>query len=259
MFAKPVMGGVTSPFGARIVDGRYNFHNGVDFGWLYAHPIKSRRVYSAHPGTVVDAGYSSAPGNYVLVDVGGGFRLRYIHLASIGVRVGQKVGYSTFIGVMGATGTSTRSARTHLHLDLFKGAARVNPEPYLTLPFGYTGPTFTQADTKPVEETIMPKLIKRATETPEWSLFHPSFRGESDLERGYIVTTDPATAVAWARTWADGSGSEKAEPRDVYVGMQAAARLTHAAHVRSVPAALSDSKLTAAVNALTTKLTSIFK
>lgn len=83
--ARPVMGGVTSPYGSRTINGVRNWHSGVDFGWLNADIAGSRRVYSAHPGTVFDAGYSSAPGNYVLVDVGGGFELRYIHLSSIAV------------------------------------------------------------------------------------------------------------------------------------------------------------------------------
>lgn len=138
MLCKPVMGGITSGFGPRSI----GFHNGVDFGWLLRDVAGSRRVYSAHPGTVVDAGYSSAPGNYVLVDIGDGKRLRYIHLSRIDVRVGQKVGYSTPIGVMGDTGTSTAPGQVHLHLDLFDGPYRINPEPYLTLPFGHTGPVF---------------------------------------------------------------------------------------------------------------------
>lgn len=68
------------------------------------------------------------------------------------------------------------------------------------------------------------RLIRREGTTAEWSLFHPTLRGPSDLERGYIVVTDPEIAKGLARTWADGFGSEKVEPRDVYIGLQAAAR-----------------------------------
>lgn len=146
MLCKPVMGGITSHYGWRTLRDRYgreyrNFHNGTDFGWLNADVAGSRKVYSAHPGIVVDAAYSSEPGNYVLVDIGGGKKLRYIHLDSFAVKVGQKVGYSTFIGVMGDTGTATSPGQIHLHLDLYKGSERVNLEPFLTLPFGHTGPS----------------------------------------------------------------------------------------------------------------------
>ncbi len=147
MLCKPVMGGITSGYGPRSI----GFHNGVDFGWLLRDVAGSRRVYSAHPGTVVDAGYSSAPGNYVLVDIGGGKKLRYMHLSRIDVTVGQKVGYSTPIGVMGDTGTSTAKGQIHLHLDLFDGQYRINPEPYLTLPFGYAGTTQASTGATPID------------------------------------------------------------------------------------------------------------
>lgn len=147
MLARPVMGGITSGYGPRSI----GFHSGVDFGWLLRDVEGSRRVYSAHPGTVTDAGYSSAPGNYVLVDIGDGKKLRYIHLSRIDVTVGQKVGYSTPIGVMGDTGTSTARGQIHLHLDLFDGSTRINPEPYLTLPFGYAGTTQASTGATPLE------------------------------------------------------------------------------------------------------------
>lgn len=88
------------------------------------------------------------------------------------------------------------------------------------------------------------RLIRREGNTPEWSLFHPTLKGPSDLERGYIVTTDPTVARGWARTWSDGFGTEKAEPRDVYVEMQAAARLTYTGD----PTALSLDAIAKAVN-----------
>lgn len=51
--AKPVMGPVTSPYGWRGSGRTRNFHNGIDWGWLFLHIIRSRRVTS--PGSV-DAG-----------------------------------------------------------------------------------------------------------------------------------------------------------------------------------------------------------
>ena len=150
--AKPVMGGISSHYGWRYVNGVRNFHNGLDFYWLNANIAESRKVYSAAPGVVVDAGYGSEPGNYVLVDIGGGYKVRYIHLASDNVTVGQRVGYSTRIGTMGDTGTATRPGQIHLHMDLYSGSSRINPEPYMTLPFGYTGSSLAGGGTTPIED-----------------------------------------------------------------------------------------------------------
>ena len=65
--ARPAIGPITSGYGWRTLNGRYNFHNGLDYGWLNANITESRNVYSAAPGTVVDAGYGADPSNYVLV------------------------------------------------------------------------------------------------------------------------------------------------------------------------------------------------
>lgn len=153
MLCKPVMGGISAPYGYSpgYLGGRVK-HNGIDFFWLYKEQEASRRVYSAHPGTVTDAGYSSQAGNYVLVDIGGGYKVRYIHLSQIAVKVGQRVGYSTFLGVMGDTGTATAPGQIHLHMDLFKGTERVNPAPYLVLPFGYGRITPATTETTPIPE-----------------------------------------------------------------------------------------------------------
>lgn len=151
--AKPAMGDFNDLYGWRILDGVRNFHNGVDIGWLYAHPIASRRVLSAHPGTVADVGYSAASGYYITVRIDARWLVRYIHLAkdSARVKVGQKVGYGTHLATMGNTGTKF----VHLHFDLFDlfkstKEKRVDPMPYITLPYGYTGPSSAGGGSTPV-------------------------------------------------------------------------------------------------------------
>lgn len=84
------------------------------------------------------------------------------------------------------------------------------------------------------EQEIDVKLVKRSEGTPEWSLFHPSLRGPSEGERGYLVTTDENVARGLARTWApDGFGTEKAEPRDAYVSLQQSARWAYDRNVQA--------------------------
>lgn len=148
--ARPAIGPITSGYGWRTLNGVKNFHNGLDFGWYYADVVGSRKVYSVAPGTVVNVAYSGIAGNYVLIDLGGGYKARYIHLSRTSVTPGQRVGYSTPIGVMGDTGSST--SQIHLHLDLFYGSNRVNPEPYMTLPFGYKGLSPSVTESTPIEQ-----------------------------------------------------------------------------------------------------------
>lgn len=240
--AKPVMGPITSRYGWRTINGVRNFHNGLDYGWLYADVSGSRKVYSAHPGIVDDAAYSAIAGNYVLVNIGGGYRVRYIHLASSSVTVGQRIGYSTLIGTMGDTGSST--SQIHLHMDLFSGDTRINPEPHVTLPFGYDGPdlsgggsTTIPPTTTPIipadeyyieddEMTIKVGARKEADGTAkEWIRIAPWITG------GYQVTTDVATAIAWSRLHGRGFGVDGWDffvERNDYIAIQTAARTAHA-------------------------------
>lgn len=143
--AKPVIGPVTTPggaYGPRMLDGVYNFHNGLDFSYLYADVAGSTVVRSAHPGTVTNVGYSAEAGRYITVRVDDRWLVRYIHLVKDSARVipGQRVGYGTHLATMGNSGTVYR----HLHFDLFDmwkttAEKRVDPAPHITLPYGYTG------------------------------------------------------------------------------------------------------------------------
>lgn len=90
------------------------------------------------------------------------------------------------------------------------------------------------------EEDDEMKLIKRSEGATEASLFHPSFHGDSDKERGYYVITDLNEIVDWERIlYPGGAGSAKEEPRSVYVRMQQSARIAHSnvSCARCTPAA----------------------
>ncbi|MFC1710390.1 peptidoglycan DD-metalloendopeptidase family protein [Patescibacteria group bacterium] len=83
-------------------------------------------VLAADSGTVLVAGWPDGYGygNRVLIDHGNGFRTLYAHLSKIYVAPGQSVRRGDLIGVMGSTG---RSTGTHLHFEVIKNGAQINP------------------------------------------------------------------------------------------------------------------------------------
>lgn len=130
LFIKPVDAPATSPFGMRLhpVLGYYRMHTGVDFG----APC-GRQVVSVADGEVTFAGAFGGYGNRVVIkhaDINGHeTTTTYNHLESYGVRVGDKVKQNQVIAQVGTTGLSTGC---HLHFEVTKDGAYVDPMPYLT-------------------------------------------------------------------------------------------------------------------------------
>ncbi len=115
-FIWPAQGGyISSQMGARW--GRQ--HNGIDI----ARP-SGRSIQAADGGTVKAAGPLGGFGNRIEIDHGNGYTTLYAHLASINVKPGQKLAQGTQIGVMGSTGHSTG---LHLHFEVRKNGALINP------------------------------------------------------------------------------------------------------------------------------------
>lgn len=115
-FAWPAVGGyVSSGMGYRW--GR--MHEGIDI----ARP-SNRSILAADNGTVKTATGHPTYGNYIVISHNNGYETLYGHLSSIQVRPGQVVSKGTKIGVMGSTG---RSTGIHLHFEVRKNGALVNP------------------------------------------------------------------------------------------------------------------------------------
>ncbi|MFM5916429.1 MAG: peptidoglycan DD-metalloendopeptidase family protein [Novosphingobium sp.] len=118
----PVIGGhITSGFGLRRhpILGYSRLHAGIDFGAAYGSPI-----YAVSDGTVSFAGWHGGHGNYVRLEHGGGFGTGYGHMSRIAVSSGSHVRAGQVIGYVGSTGLSTGP---HLHYELYRGGAPVNP------------------------------------------------------------------------------------------------------------------------------------
>jgi len=86
-------------------------------------------VAAADSGTVTYAGCLKwGYGCHVIVDHGNGFQTLYAHLSSYYVDVGEGVGRGEAIGQMGSTG---RSTGTHLHFEIRRSGALLNPLSFL--------------------------------------------------------------------------------------------------------------------------------
>jgi len=94
-------------------------HLGVD----YAAPVGAP-VVAVSNGVVTRAGWSGEAGRLVAVRHSSGYESLYLHLSSVAVRVGQRVGQGELVGRVGSSGLSTGP---HLDYRLKKNGTFVNP------------------------------------------------------------------------------------------------------------------------------------
>ena len=116
---------VTSDYGTRVspMSGASSNHKGIDIG-----ASAGADIIAAADGTVTAASYSSAAGNYVMIDHGGGLYTVYMHASSLLVSPGQTVSAGDVIAKVGRTGISTGS---HLHFGVSLNGSYVSPWSYL--------------------------------------------------------------------------------------------------------------------------------
>lgn len=116
---------VTSDYGTRVVptSGASSNHKGIDIG-----AAGGADIVAAADGTVKAASYSSAAGNYVMIDHGGGLYTVYMHASSLLVSQGQTVTAGQVIAKVGSTGISTGN---HLHFGVSLNGSYVSPWGYL--------------------------------------------------------------------------------------------------------------------------------
>lgn len=121
----PVMGHLTSGYGYRDhpVNGRYQFHGGVDIGGRVGDPIGA---FAA--GTVEYIGKDDSYGLYLQVDHGNGVKSFYAHCSKIVVKKGQTVALGEKVAEIGSSGTATGP---HLHLELKFNRMHLNPVYYV--------------------------------------------------------------------------------------------------------------------------------
>lgn len=119
-FLWPILGPINSPFGPRW--GK--FHAGIDIGSPHY-----QEVVAAADGEVIYAKETKgALGKAVVLQHGHGIRTVYAHLSIIIAAEGDTVRQGQAIGGVGDTG---RTTGPHLHFEVRKNGAALNPEDYL--------------------------------------------------------------------------------------------------------------------------------
>jgi len=120
----PVNGArLSSGFGKRKhpILGYSKMHRGVDFAAPTGTPI-----FAAGDGVIEKAGVNGGYGNYVLLRHNTSFHTAYAHMSRFGkdMKAGKRVRQGDVIGYIGSTG---RSTGPHLHYEILKKGAQVNP------------------------------------------------------------------------------------------------------------------------------------
>jgi murein DD-endopeptidase MepM/ murein hydrolase activator NlpD len=83
---------------------------------------------SVASGVVIWAANRAGYGNTVEIDHGNGYRTRYAHGDELAVKAGDHVTAGQVIALMGSTG---RASAPHVHFEVLKDGARINPAHYV--------------------------------------------------------------------------------------------------------------------------------
>ncbi|NLY91430.1 MAG: peptidoglycan DD-metalloendopeptidase family protein [Firmicutes bacterium] len=120
-----VKGRISSPFGERMhpILKEKRFHSGLDI----AVP-SGTDVLAADRGKVLISGWNGGYGYYIAIDHGNGLSTAYAHNSRLLVKEGDLVAQGQVIAKSGSTGLSTGP---HLHFEVRKDGAPVDPALYL--------------------------------------------------------------------------------------------------------------------------------
>lgn len=170
-------------------------HQGIDLVGL-----TNKKVYAICNGVVERAGYDKGGfGNYVRIKENGTENRIYLaHLSKIYVKVGQKVSYTTVVGLMGSTGNST-GEHTHVEIREFRNGVavrKINPAPYMGIP-NKVG-TYNSNNFQIKQEPVAKILAKNTNLRTE-----PSLNGKATLYLAnttlYVLESDVSNADGY--TW----------------------------------------------------------
>ncbi len=109
-----------------ITQGYHSLHSGLDIS-------NSRResIFAAADGFVELSGWRTGYGNTVIINHGNGFKTLYGHASEIYVKAGDQVVKGQVIAKQGNTGRVRGVTGIHLHFEIIKNGAKVNPLSYV--------------------------------------------------------------------------------------------------------------------------------
>ena len=112
---------ISSSFGVRKdpLLGTPALHAGMDF-----RATTGTSIRASGAGEVVNAGWNGGYGQMVEIDHGNGLHTRYAHMSRVLVKTGDKVSAGDIVGKVGSTG---RSTGPHLHYEVRRDGAPLNP------------------------------------------------------------------------------------------------------------------------------------
>ncbi|MBS1882403.1 MAG: peptidoglycan DD-metalloendopeptidase family protein [Actinobacteria bacterium] len=122
----PVDGPIASGFGARTIEGHYEYHPGIDIAVPEGTPIRA-----ALAGTVAfteSEAESGGYGNYTCIDHGGGLSTCYAHQSAFATSPGRQVQQGEVIGYSGCTGYCLGP---HVHFEVRINGEVTDPLSYL--------------------------------------------------------------------------------------------------------------------------------
>lgn len=109
-----------------ITQGFHKLHSGLDISNSHKESI-----YAAADGFVELSGWRSGYGNTVILNHGNGFKTLYGHSSELYVKAGDQVVKGQVIAKQGNTGRVRGATGIHLHFEIIKNGAKVNPLSYV--------------------------------------------------------------------------------------------------------------------------------
>lgn len=85
------------------------------------------QFWASADGIVELSGWDGAYGNSIVINHGNGLKTRYAHASELYVTAGDKVASGQVIGRVGNTGRAYGATGNHLHFEVIKNGAKINP------------------------------------------------------------------------------------------------------------------------------------